>query len=233
MKNINLIISILCLLVFGVCIIDEQFDFNVFSVSVIFFEVEFNELDFLVYGVEVWMWMAWDMYIIFMGLVVWELYLFDVDFCNIEDLLGKEGCSLDNNIFYFIVLWGICYQVVKNVNLLLDVFFNVQGVFEVEFVGYCGYVRIVKVLMFLQEFMCFNDNGIWVDVVDLENFGLFVSKVDVFIEIFSLLDDVYDDFQGVEFYFVFLVGYVGGFDILEGYVEFNCVIVVWVVIYVQ
>ncbi len=233
MKNINLIISTLCLLVLGACTIDEQFDPNAPSVSAILSEAEPNELDLLVYGAEARMRTAWDTYITSTGSVARELYLFDADPRNTEDLLGKEGRSLDNNTFYLTAPWGTRYQVVKNVNLLLDALPNAQGASEAELAGYRGYARTVKALMFLQELMRLNDNGIRVDVADPENLGPFVSKADAFTEIFSLLDDAYDDLQGAEFHFALSAGYAGGFDTPEGYAEFNRAIAARAATYAQ
>jgi len=221
MKNITLIFSTLCLLVLSACSFDEQFDPNGPSVSGILTDAETNELDLLVYGAEARMRTSWDTYITSTGSVARELYLFDADPRNTEDLLGKEGRSLDNNTFYLTAPWGTRYQVIKNANLLLEALSGAQGVTPEEAAGYRGYAKTVKALMYLQELMRLNDNGIRVDVADPENLGPFVSKADAFSEIFTLLDDAHSDLQGAEFHFLLSDGYAGGFSSIEGYAEFN------------
>lgn len=42
-------------------------------------------------GIEVVMRNGFGIFCIFFGFIVCEFYKFDVDFCNIEDLLGKNG----------------------------------------------------------------------------------------------------------------------------------------------
>ncbi|MEQ8703527.1 MAG: RagB/SusD family nutrient uptake outer membrane protein [Phaeodactylibacter sp.] len=221
MKNINLIISILCLLVLGACTIDEQFDPNGPVVSAILTDAEPNDLDFIAYGAEARMRTAWDTYITSTGTIARELYIFDADPRNTEDLLGKDGRSLDNNTFYLTAPWGTRYQVIKNMNLLLQALEGAINVTPEQAAGYRGYAKTVKALMFLQELMRLNDNGIRVDVADPDDLGPFVSKADAFNEIFTLLDEAYEDLQNGAFHFQLTDGYSGGFDTPEGYATFN------------
>ncbi len=232
MKNITLFVSTLCLMVMASCTIDEQFDPNAPSVSGILNEASPNELDLLVYGAEARMRTAWDTYITSTGTVARELYLFDADPRNTEDLLGKDGRDLDNNTFYLTAPWGTRYQVVKNVNLLLEALPDAEGVTAAEVNGYSGYAKTVKALMFLQELMRLNDNGIRTDVSNPENLGPFVSKEQAFTEIIRLLGEAYGELQDADFHFSLSSGYAL-FSTPAEYAQFNRAIAARAAIYAE
>lgn len=232
MKNITLFVSTLCLLALASCTIDEQFDPNAPSVSGILNEASPNELDLLVYGAEARMRSAWDTYITSTGTIARELYRFDADPRNTEDLLGKDGRDLDNNTFYLTAPWGTRYQVVKNANLLLEALADAEGVTAAEANGYSGYAKTVKAMMFLQELMRLNDNGIRTDVADPENLGPFVSKEQAFTEILRLLGEAYGELQDADFHFSLSSGYAL-FSTPAEYAQFNRAIAARAAIYAE
>lgn len=220
MKNIVLIFSALGLMLLSACTIEEQFDPNGPSVSGILTNAEPNELDLLVYGALSRMRTSWDNYVTSTGTIARELYLFNADPRNTEDLLGKDGRSLDNNTFYLTGPFASRYQTVKNCNLLLDALASAQGASEAELNGYRGFAKTIKALMFLQELMRLNDNGIRVDVADADNLGPFVAKGEAFAEIQGLLQEGFNDLQGADFHFDLGRGFAS-FDTPASFAQFN------------
>lgn len=232
MKNIPFFFTALCLLLLSACSIDEQVDPNGPSVSGILTDSEPNELDLLVYGAEARMRTGWDQYVTSTGTIARELYLFNADPRNTQDLLGKDGATIDNNTFYLTAPWNSRYQVVKNCNLLLEALSGSRGATPAELEGYRGFAETIKAMMFLQELMRLNDNGIRVDVADPNNLGGFVSKADAFEEIFDLLEEAYEHLQNADFHFTLSSGFAG-FDTPDGFARFNRAIAARAAIYAE
>lgn len=230
MKNILCYIILSGLLVLSACTIDEQFDPNNPSISGVVTDATPAELNLLVYGAASRMRNNWDVYCTSTGTIARELYLFDADPRNTEDLLGKDGVSLDNNTFYLTAPYITRYQTVKNCNLLLEGLEDATGdVNEAQKQGYRGYANTIKSLMFLQELMRLGTNGIRVDVADPENLGPFLSQSEAFAAIDNLLDEAFDQLQGAEFRFD--VPGFDGFNTPAGFAEFNRAVAVRAAIY--
>lgn len=220
MKNIKLYIALFAVLMLSACEIDEQFDPNGPSVGSVLTDAEPIELDLLVYGAISEMRVSWDLYCTSTGTIARELYLFDADPRNTEDLLGKEGRTLDANTFYLTAPYASRYRAVKDCNLLLEALDGATAATtEAKKQGYRGYANTIKGLMFLQELMRLNDNGIRVDVVDPLNLGPFLSKEDAFNAIQGLLDEGFTQLQGAEFNFT-LPGF-GDYATVAGFAQFN------------
>lgn len=220
MKNIKLYLAFFVLLVLSACSIDEQFDPNGPSEASVLTEADPIELDLLIYGAASRMRLAWDVYCTSTGTVARELYLFDADPRNTEDLLGKDGVSLDNNTFYLTASYNTRYQTIKDCNLLLNALENATAeTTEAKKQGYRGVANTFKALMLSHELMRLNDNGIRVDVEDRDNLGPFLSKSDAFTAIIALLDDGFTQLQGAEFNFS-IPGF-DGFNTPEGFAQFN------------
>ncbi len=220
MKNITLFILLGLMIAFNSCSIEEQFDPNGPSISSLTNGATTGELDLLVYGAESRMRANWDVYITSTGMVARELYLFDADPRNTEDLLGKEGRQIDNNTFYLTTPYYRMFQVVRNCELLLQGIEGTDAVTEAQKNGYKGFANTMKALMLMNELMRLNDNGIRINVADPDNLGPFVSKSAAFDEIFRLLDEAYGQLQSAEFTFQLSSGF-SGFDDPAGFARFN------------
>lgn len=220
MKNIKFLIITTLVLAFSACTIEEQFDPNGPSVSSLLTDAETGELDLLVYGATARMRYSWDTYITSTGSIARELYLFDADPRNTEDLLGKEGRELDNNTFYLTAPFITRFQTVKDCNLLLQAVDGTTAASEAQKNGYRGFAKTIKALMFLQELARLNDNGIRIDVADPDKLGPYVSKAEGYDEILTLLDEGYSHLQNAEFHFSLSAGFAG-FDDPAGFAQFN------------
>lgn len=220
MKNITLFILLGLAVAFTACTIEDQVDPNGLSITSVTKDATTGELDLLVYGAESRLRFNRDVFITSTGTIARELYLFDADPRNTEDLLGKEGAQLDNNTFYLTASYNRAFQVIRNCELLLQGAENTSAVTEAQKNGYEGFAGTIKALMLMNELMRLNDNGIRVDLTDTDNLGPFVSKSAAFDEIFRLLDEAYNRLQNAEFTFQLSAGYAG-FDDPAGFALFN------------
>jgi hypothetical protein len=230
MKNISLYLMFFCFIALTSCEIDEQFDPNGPSISSVTGEASAAELNLMVAGATSRMRVGWDTYCTSTGTISRELYLFDADPRNTEDLLGKDGVSLDNNTFYLTASYGGRYQTVKNCNILLEAVENATGdVSEAQKQGYRGFANTIKALMFLHELARLNDNGIRIDVADPANLGPIVGKAEAYAAILNLLDEANTQLQGAEFNFT-LQGF-GDFGTPSGFAQFNRAVAVRAALY--
>ena len=217
MKNIGFYLLFFGLFALSACEIDEQFDPNGPSIGSVTAEADPIELDLMVYGALNRMRVNWDIYCTSTGTIARELYLFDADPRNTEDLLGKDGVSLDNNTFYLTGPYTTRYQTVKDCNILLEAVENATGATsEAKKQGYRGVANTFKGMMFLNTLMRLNDNGIRVDVADPENLGPFLSKSEAFTFISNLLDEANTQLDNAEFNFS-----MPGFDGFNSPAEFQ------------
>ena len=94
--------SILLLLLFGLfaCEIDEQFDPNGPSIASVLDNATPAELNLLATGIEADMRSGFASYVTASGTIARELYIFDADPRNTQDLLGQDELTLDANTFY-------------------------------------------------------------------------------------------------------------------------------------
>ena len=215
----NLIILLLLGGLYG-CEIDEQFDPNGPSINSVLTDASTAELDLLVTGIEASMRNGYASYVTASGTIARELYIFDADPRNTEDLLGKEDIVLDANTFYITGPFLSRYRVVKNVNILLESLDNTDAVSEAEKQGYRAFGNTIKAYMLSQVLDMLGDNGIRVDVADPENLGPFLSQEASFDAILQLLDDADASLDGAVFSFALSPGFAG-FNTPETFSDFN------------
>lgn len=148
------------------------------------------------------------------GTIARELYLFDADPRNTEDLLGKNGGGLDNNSFYLNGWYTPYYRVVKNCNLLIEaVSKDVPGISTTEVKGYTGFAKTLKAYVFIQVLNLLDDNGVRIEVADPNNLGGFVTGAAAYTAIRTLLDEASTDLDAA--------GTAFGFDLTSGFAGFN------------
>ena len=220
MKYIKILFIMCCLFTFAACEFDEQFDPNNPSANSVLTDASIQELNLLVTGTEARMRNGFGGLVTASGSIARELYIFDADPRNTEDLLGKEGVSLDANTFYLTGPYNTRYRVVKNCNLLLEAIENTSSITAAEKQGYQGFANTIKGLMLLQVLDRLNDNGIRIDVADPENLGPFVGKGEAFSAIRQILDEGYNQLSGASFAFELSVGF-DGFDTPATFAQFN------------
>ena len=216
----SLFLSLILLLGLSACEIEEQFDPNGPSLNSVLTDATKVELDLLVTGIEASMRNGLASYVTASGTVARELYIFDADPRNTEDLLGKEDLVLDANTFYITGPFNSRYRVVKNVNTLLEALDNTDAVSEAEKQGYRAFGNTIKAYMLSQVLDMLGSNGVRIDVADPNNLGPFISEEASYDAILGLLDQAADQLDGATFSFALSDGFAG-FDTAESFADVN------------
>lgn len=220
MKKLSILYLMGLLFFISACSIDEQFDPNGPSIESVLNNPDLGQLNLLVSGAEARMRNGFDTYVDATGSIARELYKFDADPRNTEELLGKEGEPLDNNTFYLTSPYNTRYIVIKNTNILLEALDNTDIPTAAQKDGYRGFAKTIQAYMLFQVLNMLNDNGIRIDVADPDNLGPFVSRSEAFSRIRAMLDEANNDLSGAEFAFQLSDGFAG-FDTPETFAKFN------------
>lgn len=224
--------SILALLfTLGGCEIDEQVDPNGPSLSGILDNSSVLELNTLVNGIQASMRNGLSAYVTATGTVARELYLFDADPRNLQDLLGLDGATLDNNTFYLTGPYISRYRTVKNCNILIEAAANAVAPDSVVS-GYQGLANTIKAHELLLVLNMLDDNGIRIDVDDPDDLGPFVPKPEALAEIAGLLDQAVSELEqaGGSFAFELSPGFAN-FNTPASFIGFNRAIAARVALY--
>ena len=208
------------LFLLGSCDIEEQVDPNAPSLNSVGADASIVELNLLVNGIQSSMRNGFGTYVTSAGSIGREFYKFDADPRNTEDLLGKEGATLDNNTFYLTAPYNSRYRCIKNANTLLEAIANTDAPTSNEKNGYSGYAKTIQALMYWQVLNMLNDNGIRFDVSDPENLGPFISKSEAQSAILNLLDEANSELSNASFAFTLSSGFEG-FDTPAAFQSFN------------
>jgi len=186
---------LLALVMFGFasCEFDEQVNPNSPSINSVASNATSTQLNLLVTGFLADMRAGYGEYITGPGSIAREMYRFDADPRNTEDLLGKDGMALDNNTFYLTSPYNTRYRVIKTANILLDALDNTSNVSESEKNGYRGVAKTMQALMYTQVLNFLGSNGIRFDVSDPTNLGPFISESEGWSAILNLYDEALND----------------------------------------
>ncbi len=212
------------------CSIDEQVDPNRPSLNSVLSDASITELNLLANGIEGFMRNGYGTYVTATGSIARELYIFDADPRNTEDLLGKDGMQLDNNTFYLTTPYNNFYRDIKTCNILLESVDNTDIPSQAQKDGYRGFANTIKAFKLFQVLTMLHDNGIRIEVADPTNLGPFVSKADAYRAIRTLLDQAQDQLNGSEFAFQLSSGFAG-FDTPATFAQFNRAIAAKVALY--
>jgi len=237
MKNINIKfitsgILTISMLFFYSCEFEDQVDPNNPNLQQYNEDATVNELNNIVVGMESGMRNGLTLYVTSTGTIARELYLFNADPRNTEDLLGKNGGQLDNNVFYLNGPYNGSYTNVKNANILLNALENTEFVSDEEKAGYRGFANTVVALQELRVLNMLDENGIRIDVADPDNLGPFVGKDAALTHIAELLNTANTQLSnaGSEFPFSLSSGFEG-FNTPETFAQFNRALAARVAIY--
>ncbi|WMN12457.1 RagB/SusD family nutrient uptake outer membrane protein [Marivirga salinae] len=237
MKNINIksIASGLVafsMLFFYSCEFEDQVDPNNPNLQQYNQDATVNELNNIVVGMESGMRNGLALYVTSTGSIARELYLFNADPRNTEDLLGKNGGQLDNNVFYLNGPYNGSYTNVKNANILLNALDNTEFVSDQEKNGYRGFANTVIALQELRVLNMLDENGIRIDVANPDNLGPFVGKSAALTHIAELLNTANTQLgnAGAEFPFSLSSGF-DGFNTPTTFALFNRALAARVAIY--
>jgi len=149
------------------------------------------------------------------------------------ELLGEQGAQLDDAGFLTTRVFSGRYQSVRNANLLITAATNSSASLTVEELnGFTGFAKTVKahdlLIVLNQQFQ----NGIRVDVADVENPGPFVTYPEGLAAIADLLDEAANELAdgGPEFLFDLTSGFAG-FDTPASMLTFNQALAARVALY--
>lgn len=213
------------------CHIDEQINPNSSSLNSILEGATKTDLNNLVTGSLAAMRTNYNTYVIDMGTIARELYLFDAEPRNTTDLIGTKPAGLDNNTYYTTNPWTRRYQAIKDLNILLQALPNADvSVAEAEKKGYRAFANTMKAHQLLMVLNMQDENGIRVDVADPENLGPIVTKPEALAAIATLLNTAYDELTGATFRFILTSGFTG-FNTPETFGQFNRALAARVALY--
>ncbi len=123
--------------------------------------------------------------------------------------------TLDDNAFYTTAPYSSRYATVKDINLMLEGLINTTETFsDEEKAGIRGFANTIKAHELLMVLNQQYQNGIRVDVADIDNLGPFLNYDDSLTAIFNLLTDAVADLSIAGEAFAFSLP--SGFDNIEG-----------------
>lgn len=208
---------------FTSCEIDDFPDPNQPTIELVTTNATVDDLNNLVVGTESGMRNFLGTYYDNMGVVGREHYRFSgADPRFTSDLLGFGSAVLDNNTFYTTNPWGARYRVVKNANTIITAANNTTLITEEQKQGYLGFAKTIKAHQLLMNLTMTNENGIRIEVEDVENPGPFVTGDAAYAAIATLLDEAAAHLgnAGAAFAFPLSAGFEG-FDTPLTFLQFN------------
>lgn len=231
LKNIKIVGMLFLLLATASCDIEEIPDPNnpIFDVE----NATKESLNYLVTGTESGMRNALGTYHDDVGVVGREYYRFSGSEPRFtSELLGFENAVLDNNTFYITNPWAARYQVVKNTNFIIEGATKSQNITDAERAGYLGFAKTIKAHQLLMNLNLTNENGIRVDVADVDNPGPVLGKGAALTAIADLLNEANAHLSsaGNSFPFALSTGF-SGFDTPGSFAEFNRALAARVAVY--
>jgi hypothetical protein len=183
-----------------------------------------GELNNLVSGTESLMRSELGFYYDATGIIGREFYFFTTaDPRYTGELLGKGEALLDNAGFYGTRPYAGRYAVILNANILLTAVESpTADLSQEEKNGYMGFAKTCQAYSYLLALNLQYDNGIRIDVTDVENLGPFIGYQEALAEISNLLDEAYTllTSSGDEFRFLLSSGFQD-FNTPESFAEFN------------
>lgn len=234
MKNIKYILAIfIAMALVTSCDIEEQANPNGSSIEGFQLDASKSELQTLVTGMESLLRQEINFYYDVTSIVGREYYFFTgSDPRYTGEVLGKGASTLDNAGFYGNRPYFGRYRTVRNANVLLEAISNSTQLSPAEASGFTGFAKTIQAYELHLALMLQGDNGIRIDVSDIENLGPFVSYSDALAAIQSLLDSGLGDLQsaGEDFGFNLSAGFAG-FDAPSTFSQFNRAIAARIALY--
>lgn len=227
--NFQRLVLVAVFLTAASCTFDEQIDPNGPSLQGVLNNASSRQLNEMVVGVEARMRNSLGIQTTGPGTMARELYLFDADPRNTEDLLGKNGTSLDNNSFYSTAPWAARYRTIKNGNILIEATLNTESITAEEAAGYLGFAKTIQAYELIQILKSYNRARI--DVADPENLGPILEFDAAMAEVRALLDEALTDLNAAGSAFLFELAGFEGFDTPAGFIEFNRAVAAMAAVY--
>ncbi|MCC1484345.1 RagB/SusD family nutrient uptake outer membrane protein [Winogradskyella immobilis] len=201
------------------CSFDDQVDPNRPSLEGVLTGASINQLNNLVVGVESTMRNGIAIQTTGSGTMGRELYLFDADPRNTNDLLGANGAMLDNNSFYSTAPWAGRYRAIKNANLILDAIDNTTSITDQQRAGYSGFAKTIIAHELIDVLKSYNRARI--DVADPDNLGPILDFDAALDQVIAMLEDGLSDLNSAGSDFAFSLAGFSGFDSPSTFAQFN------------
>lgn len=200
--------------VFTSCEIDDFPDPNQATIEQVTTNATVDDLNNLVVGTESGMRNFLGTYHDNVGVIGREHYRFSgADPRFTSDLLGFGSAVLDDNTFYTTNPWGARYRVVRNTNIIIAAANNSTLISEEQKQGYLGFAKTIKAHQLLMNLTMTNENGIRVEVEDIDNPGPFVTGDAAYGAIATMLNEAAGHLGSA--------GSVFAFPLSEGFSGFN------------
>ena len=229
-KYINVLAVAITMLVMSACSIDDIPDPNNLSVSA---NPSRQDLELYAVGIESLMRTEIGFYFDVVAIIGREMYFFtNSDPRYTGELLGKGESSLDPAGFYGTRPYAGRYNVIKNTNLLLDGLLTTTANLSTdELNAFSGYAKTAQAYSLLLALNLQYQNGIRVDVADIDNLGPFVTYTEALTEIAAILNEGFTELGngGSEFPFSLSSGFIG-FDSPTEFAKFKYFIVIFSVL---
>lgn len=202
------------------CEFDEQVDPNNPSVNSVFNNASITDLNLLVTGTAAQMRGGLEIYTTASGTIARELYKFDADPRNTEDLLGKENITLDANTFYLTGWYTPFYRTIKTANTLIEAADGSSNINDNERNGYKGFANTIIAYQLMRSLAMLDCNGARVDVANETNLGPFLDKSAAWSAVRAKFDEASTQLGSATFLFSLSSGFAG-YDTPATFNEFN------------
>ena len=229
MNNIILNIGkvfLLCFLLIGYtsCELEEDNNPNGPSLASIEANATLGDLQLLAVGTESLMRTDLSFYYEAVAIIGREAYrITGSDPRYTTDLLGGGSSVLDNNTFYTTRSFSSRYRSIRNANILLNAVANTSEPLSTEEKnGFMGFAKTIIAYQLLLNLNMQYENGVRVDVADVNNLGPFLSYTESLAHIRAELDEANDLLlnAGSEFAFNLSSGFTD-FNTPETFLQFN------------
>ena len=220
MNNIVLNISkvfLLCILLIGYssCELEEIDDPNGPSLDSIEANATLNDLQLVAVSTESLMRNELGFYYQAVAIVGREAYrITGSDPRYTTDLLGGGTAVLDDNTFYTTRPFSGRYRCIRSANILLNAVANTsEALTTEERNGFMGFAKTVIAYQLLMNLNMQYENGVRVDVADIDNLGPFLSYDQSLADIRAKLDEANDLLNNA--------GEAFKFNLSSGFKDFN------------
>lgn len=215
------------------CEIDDFPDPNQPTIELVTNNATVDDLNNLVVGTESGMRNFLGTYYDNVGVIGREHYRFSgADPRFTSDLLGFGNAVLDDNTFYTTNPWGARYRVVKNTNIIIAAANNSTFITEEQKQGYLGFAKTIKAHELLMNLNMMNENGIRIEVDDVDNPGPFVKGDAAYAALAGMLDEAANHLgkAGAKLAFPLSSGFAG-FDTPATFLQFNRALAARIAVY--
>jgi starch-binding outer membrane protein, SusD/RagB family len=218
---------------FTSCEIDDFPDPNQPTIELVTNNATVDDLNNLVVGSESGMRNFLGTYYDNVGVIGREHFRFSgADPRFTSDLLGAGSAILDNNTFYTTNPWAARYRVVRNTNIIIEAANNSTFISEEQKQGYLAFAKTIKAHQLLMNLTMMNENGIRIDVEDIDNPGPFVTGNEAYTALSNLLNEAAAHLgnAGSAFSFTLSDGF-NGFDTPATFLQFNRALAARIAVY--